>query len=853
MTTYSEFKSKSSSGKKTLVKIEGSIRLIGWELYSGSIYKISNNGAVIIVNIEDSGTAYTEVSGISEISASKFYNDTANGYIYLQASDSSNPNSRIIVLTQWYFFSDGGAILPYDLSSGEEVNWLPMIEETSEFGVNLDNSDPVQLGVAIEGSGSVTFLNDQSFWMSRFDRVTWDNRRVFIYSIGNNMAASQAQLIYRGRVQSKSYSSEKIVFNLKDLINELRGVIELDTIGDISGAYVPDGLLDAKQRLLYGYQQGFRPTNIDQILDGRTLSGTVSTVAGSATLTGSGTSFLTYFSPDDNILITGYDEELTVATIDSDTQITLSDESPVSLAARTYQIIPTETIRHFNRNWVLSGHALREPTTTVTSAVNTSLFTVTDITDFEIGNTIIVGTEITTIKRLVTGNQIKLNTALAIPPTVGTTVKRLTVYPVYLNKKELTYLRDYTYVATTGRLTLDPLAEFNIAPTLKMLGTVTFNNASRTITGSGTIFSSQLKPGAWVRLLTQSNWYEVLSIESDTSATLRAIPSYSGSGTTLYKYPKYYEEGEDVISCTILGATENGLTSGTWIKTGPQIVKDLLTRADLSSLIDTTSFATAKELGHQLIGLSIPETYSNTKTPKYREAIDKVNKSIFGALIQTTDFELAYEILSPGRTSTSTRIREHDAISFRITSKGDKISKSVTIEYQFHEYDYEIKDDSYRYETASSIDGTYLAKSNREQIVTTILQNQEDAQLFAARWAFLLGLSQNIIKLRTKLQTIDLGVIDRIDFSHSKLYQRLGVMDSRKIGSIMAANKSAYGVSLEIEDLANAFSRCGTWTSSTANEYDAADEDEKIINGYWTDSYGMQGNDPDTFGVNLWW
>ena len=58
-------------------------------------------------------------------------------------------------------------------------------------------------------------------------------------------------------------------------------------------------------------------------------------------------------------------------------------------------------------------------------------------------------------------------------------------------------------------------------------GTLTGTNASRTITGSGTSFTSELKVGDNIRF--DSSDYPVVSINSDTSLTLNQIPTSSAS------------------------------------------------------------------------------------------------------------------------------------------------------------------------------------------------------------------------------------------------------------------------------------------------------------------------------------
>ena len=68
------------------------------------------------------------------------------------------------------------------------------------------------------------------------------------------------------------------------------------------------------------------------------LSGTVSTTSGNAVITGVGTTFTTDFKVDDDIKIVGV-SQLTVQTVDSDTQITATGNADATVAGAQYHQI----------------------------------------------------------------------------------------------------------------------------------------------------------------------------------------------------------------------------------------------------------------------------------------------------------------------------------------------------------------------------------------------------------------------------------------------------------------------------------------------------------------------------------
>lgn len=855
LTTYTQFQAEASSEKNLLAVIQAAVRLIGWQLHSGSIYKITSFDYPVIVSVKDSGTAYTEVSAIGSISAGKYYHDRENQVLYLQASDSSNPNSRFLVLLFKNYYCHGhGVSAPYDLSTGRDVYWRPLIEDTSEFGVNLDDDN--QMGLAVEGSGSISFYNDGTYWRPKFDKWSFENKKIEIYSYNPQLPITEAKIIYRGTIQGQTYGDKSVKFKLKDQLFELRSEIALDNIEDVSGAIIPTALEAAKQRRLYGHVKGHRLTNVDQVLDdGYTLSGTVSITAGSATMTGSGTQFLTDLSPDDQIYIDTLTDPVVVGVVVSDTEVTLSEEASINLSAKTYTVDPDLPKRYTNREWVVSGHALREPSTTVVAGTTPNLFQVNDTTDIEVDSKILVGTEIVEVKRIVPTNQIKTKTNLLNVPSAGTAVKRFAIYNVRINNKLLTYSRDYTYNASTGRLTLDETAEFNIAPNRTLEGTVDFAAASRTISGTDTRFTTQLSPNAWIRSTAQSTWHEIARIVSDTEAELRAVPGFTeASADTLYRAPAVFDGSEDVLSCDCLGATSDGTTTGTFLKTGPQIVKDLITLSGADVTVDTSSFDTAKELAEHKLSVVIPKTYSATKAPTYRDVITEINQSIFGNLIQDADFQLQYHVFRPGRTvSTATRLTERDILKWQIRSEIEKIVKTVRIEYLFKEYDYEVDEKSNAVSEFSNNYGQYVSESKNVYTHETLLVDSTAASTMSQRWAFLLSVALTTMSIQTKLQGERLQISDVIDLEHEKLYQRISSSVSRKIGAVKSASKTMSGAVIEFEDLANAFSRCATITEDGVSDYDTSSETELFYHGFITDTYGMQGNDPDTHGVNLIW
>lgn len=848
---YSSYSAMSSSEKIVLVQAWPAKRLQGWVIHSGSIYKITSFNFDVIVFISEDGVDLTAATSIAGTTAGKYFHDRANQTIYLRTTGSVDPNSVFIAMIFKQFFSNVGVAAPHDLSTGFEVPYLPLIKNTSEFGLSLDNQN--QLGVAIEGAGDVTFYNDKTYWASRFDKYIWENKFCLVYSWSRSIPITEAKLIYKGKIKSKSYDTKSVKFGLKDLLNEIRANITLDNIIDLPSIRVSDQLGDAKQRLIYGRINGVVPTPIDQIGDGYLLPGTVALTNASATLTGTATSFLAQYSPGDDIIIEDVEDSVTIKSVDTNTQITLTEAySDLSVSGKTHTIDPdNKTLRYANRIHQVAGHALREPTALITKFVSSIIIEVDDTSDLLVGDFFELNGQTVQIQNISGMNRLTLVTALNSVPLVGDTLTFQSVKDVFIDDQLLVAGRDYLVDADNGVLTLDTLAEFNIASTKTLTGTVTFTSSSRSVTGSGTLFTTELKPFDWVKANGQADYFEVLSIDSDTALTLRTVSTYNASTVVgQYKTPRYYDEESSFVSCYVLGKTEDGLRTGAFIKTGPGIVEDLLIQSGLSDSINSSDFTTAKSVARQKVGLVIPEKFDDKTTPTFRDVITTINQSIFGTLKQDEDFLLTYEVLEPGK-AVSLSVNESDVLGFKVESKSDKLIKTVVIEYDNREYDPTILDASFVQSIVTSDIGQYLIETDEEFRQSTVLIDQTEAETIAQRYAFFKELSSAVVSFDTKLQAIENQINDKVSFSHALMYERFGSVDKIKVSAIQDIKKSAGGVSVEIEDLGNSFSRASAITENTADEFVVGSATQRSINGYITDPYGMISNDESTSGINL--
>lgn len=846
---YSDFQAMASSEKITLATLDAARRLMGWSLHSGSVYKLSGFSFQKITSLEDSGTAYTEVSSLGSVIAGTFFLDRETQTLYIQTSTSVDPNTRFIVSRVRLFFANVPVVLPHDLASGFEILWEPLVKSTSEFGVEIDTVN--QTSEAIEGSGSLTLTNDGDFWPAHFDKLYFENAACSIYSYHRDLDPSDARLIYSGRVDKKSYTSQAVSFTLKDVIASLRTPIALGTIGDL-GLRTGSDIERARQRLILGRVFGLRPVNVDQVVDGYPITGTVSVTYNSATLTGTGSAFLTQLSPDDRIVLDG--EEYTIATVTSDTSATLTENFPgvAGLSGVTATIVPEQPKRWMNRVWKIAGHALREPQTTVENGSSITQLYVADPSEIFPGDNIYVGTlgsgDLVLVEDVV-GNFVRLSTSLATVPPIGTPVLRPAVQNVRIDDVALTYYQDYTLDASTATLTLRSTAESNSAPIRHLTSSLSFTNGSRTVTGTG--LKNSIKPGYMVGVVGNAVFFEVLSVDSDTQLTLRTNATFTANTTGRYK-SLIYSEGENVLTLDVLGRTEDGTSTGSLLKTAPSMVKALLGDLNLTSRIDSASFDEAEAIAPMSLGLVFPSEYNSSTVPVYRSVINEINRSVFGSLVQTNTYSLAYNVLRPRKSTAAVKFDESDILGWKFESTGEKIVKTCTVEYRTKEYDYLTGKASKNTETKTSNVANYIVQSTREQTFSSALVDETDARILAERWSFILEHSAGRATIETKLQAMSVEVGDIIEVTHRKFFERLGISQKSRLFLVEAVRKSGSRVNLEVVDLSNAFSRVAAVTTNTAS-YSSATDQEKLYGGYITDSNGLIANDPNSFGLNLIW
>ncbi len=897
-TTFDDYKAVSASEKTGLCILEGAKRLVGWSVFSGSIYEIPFAESLIITSLEEDGVALTLAASAAACTAGKYYFDNVTNTLYCRLTGSGNPDNEFMVVVFKYFFSTNGVKAPHDLSTGHDVYWQPLLMSLSDFRLEVDNKD-TQLGLAIEGSGVVKFVNDQSFWASRYDKIFFDNQRISVYAWERTLPITQAQILFRGRVQNKTYTTSTIQFQAKDVINDLRDVFELDSVSDVTydhvyfgttiAARVNDAQAESKQRLIYGKANGVVAMNIDQVLPDtperresfetgyqRHNDGTFDVTNGAKTVQANGTFRTSDIMPGDQLLFSNDLERLyTVEYYTSLVDFVLTENfAGTTSTTVTARIFPSRQRRLHNRQFLVAGHPLSEVATTIQTVTSGATFRVVDATGLLAGDNIIVTSAAVDYDRIIesiTDTNLITTTVLISPiPIVGDAVIRPGIQKVYLNKQLLIQGQDYTVDSENALINLElsnpdsvtgiGSPEFNHTKVQTFSGRVHFTNGSFEVaidgtahsTGQTTSFTTEFRPGDYIQ---QPNglWREIWYVLDDQHLVLSGLATEDAdSENGLRKRVEYYQEGIDKIICDVRGRTDDNTANGVWLRTAPDIISSILSDAGITD-IDTASFTTAAEEVPFDVSLVIPELVEDQRSIPIRDVISQLNRSVFGSLIQNSDLDLEYKIISADKVAMTSFDRA-DVVDFSILSDGSKLVKSVIIGYDKREMSSVTLTATNRQVTTTSDIGRYILKLNREFTVNTNLVEEDDATIISQRWAFLLELATSKLTAQIKVQAATLSVGDPIEVNHPKLYQRFGSGDiRRRLGVASMISRGITKGAFTIDDLANAFSRVCTIAAASASDYVDATDSERVTSGYITEANGLVNSDPDTLGLNIIW
>jgi hypothetical protein len=819
--SYASESLKPRTEKITLITADSVERVKLFTLSGGDYYRAVN---YFVVGVKKAGVSLS--AGTLPLSVNQYYFDAKNKKLWVNVG--ADPKTADLSVTYRHFFSSAPVILPYDLSSGEAVEWRPIVQSIGTIGQQLDEEN---VGIVLESSSSVNLINRDGFFDNIFDSLIWENQAIKFYSWIASTPITDKITLFDGVIESKDYSEASITFRVKDFVYKLQNTLNLGLFSESDGSLLPS-IVGTPKRRIYGQVDKCKIVSLDATLNGFALTGTLDAAVGATTLTGTGTSFLSQVSPGDELIVvySGQTYKLGVDSIASDTSLVIGSALSFALSASTALVSPKIPYRLKNRTWHVAGHKLRAPSTTISSFAGI-YYTVADTTDFFANDAITVNGVQATIRRI-SDNKIVTQTDVSNGVSVGNTIAKLPISAVYFGPKLLTYSRDYTITnSTEAKIVLDPLAEFNIAQQTNMQNTLSFTNGSRTVTTAASVdLRTFLNSRDWIRSgdIAEPTWYEILQVTQQTILLRTAFTGATATKAAYYKNVEYISE-DSLVTVDCVGMESGGV----WMRTASDAVRHLVLNDAGFSAVNETTFAKAKAMCTYTLSMALPETIGGD-LPQIRDVISLINDSVFGSLYGDSSQNISYAVLNATKPSIANILYDDDITSFTVQSS-QKIINQAIISYapytDIYTGEAAFKVVSY---TNSFVDNLIGIKNTLDKIV--YLYEDDKALIVAQRKCLFNSLSSSTVKIKGKMNLAQILVNDKVFLSLDRLFKRYSGRDKRKLGTVTGVSRDGFNTEISISDLGNVYNRIMSIAPNTVVDYSTSSSDDKLRWAYILDS-----------------
>lgn len=824
---------KPRSGKVVLCTLEAKGLSKIFTLDSGSQYY--KDVSYFVSSVQDGLIDLAEAE--LPLSAGQYYFDKKAMRLYVRTSDSVNPKTKDIIIKYKFFFSSSGHNLPLDVDTGEKVNWDGRLISTGAIRQSLDDENT---GVVTESQSTITLINSDGFFDDIFDTLIWENQECEFWSWITSTPVSQSQKLFSGVIEDKTFDPQKVVFRVKDFTFKLKDKLSLGVFSESDGILSRANIGKAKRRI-FGKADNVECVGTDKVLDGVTINQSVSGVVGDEFIT-FGASQLGVIFPGDEIEVTlsnGQIESIGLDSITSGTVYAISSALDFGFSASSFILKPQRASRNYNREWFIAGHKLSEPQAVITSVISGNRYVCNNLDGFFKDDAFLINGESGSILKS-SGTTLITSQVITPRPTISDVFTRLPIYEVRWGEKILQYQRDYTYTnIAEARITIDPLAEFNISTTRTLVGTnLTFTNGSRAVTSSSTTLDLQtmLRPGDWIRSssINDVSWCQVAQVNQLTLSLVSNFSGSTGAVVAQYKNVDYIDDDSLIlVSCYGLESANQ------WIKTPAQAVRYILENDSLVTAIDGASFSKADAICGYTLSMVIPEN-SSGDAPLIRDTISKINSSVFGSLYTSSIFLLSYSILNSTKPEDLNPLKDDDIISFSSETK-NQIINSVTAEYS-QSVDFSSGQQYFKTYTFESGFTNKTSGIKKSETITLYLYNENEVKRIAQRYCLIKSLSLGRVRVKSGLNLSTKSLNDKMFLQLDRVFKRYGGKDKRKIGIISSITKDGFGTEVEFNDLGGVFNRVPSIAPSSQSVYALATRDDVAKFGFILDN---DTNTPD--------
>jgi hypothetical protein len=843
----SDFINAAASEKVVFAHVHANRRVINWSVHSGDIYKRTLSEFVNDVKLET--VSLTRVTSLGAVVAGTFFYEISTKTVYIELLDSSNPVDSEMIIQYRLFYANKSFSSSWDLTdTGEHVHYEGRIRKSPAYDHQIGIEQNLS---SIVGKGSLKLQNVDAELDEIFETLIFENQDVEIYNWNTQIPISESQIIYRGKVTNKFFDNDNVRFTVKDQLFDVLQNVPQQAFTDDDN--VNDSVKGNIKRWVYGRVDGLKLQSVDQISDGYAITGTVSGTSDSLTLTGVGTTFLSELSPGDTLLIDTL--ELDIDDVISDTSLTLSDNPNYAFNGNVANVVPNIPTVTKNRVHFVAGHATAELTKTVVSVLQFNRVVLSDVIGLSPGDFIefISTGERIEIKNTAPGNIIVLRQNMINIPTISSDVKRLPIQNLFVEGVEV-LSNNFTINNSSSEttVTLDDDVEFNLARPRNINIDLTFTNGSRTISTIENVdLNATFTSRDWIRPANASftTYYEILKV-TNQSMTIRTVfvdATITDNGTL--KHPEYVGDST-IVSCDVLGRTENNTPSGVWIETGAKLVQDVLNQVGITN-IETSSFDDAAIDADHLVSMMIPSNPTSTLT-KTKTVIDRINKSIFAALTLNNSLNLRYKVLLVESADDTTQLNDNDIKSFKIKATNGKTYRNSIVNYRHQDVIRQTLEPGL---LTVSHESEFVRKyigTNDTNDIDVYLYKTISAKIMSHRDIYYNQLSRATVTIVSDLRLENLIIGNVVVLNFDRLYKRHGDSSTRKkIAYIVGKKVDGEQITFILSDLSNTFNQSAIIAPNTTSDFSAATVDEKLKYGYITDANGIVDDNEDTANTNL--
>lgn len=847
--TRNEFIISAESEKLTLVHIHAKKRLYSFNEGDAPIY--SKVVPFFVYEVKQNDLYLTRVNSLASVVEGSFYYDIVTSTLYTHLTDSLNPKTVELIVTYRLFYSDVGITTTWNLENiSESVFYDGRVKSSPGYDhkIGIDQSL-----TSLIGSGTLNLLCPDGDLDEIFDTLIFENQIVDIYSWNRTLNPSEAKRLYTGKITNKQFNTNQLSFTIKDQLYDLLSSPNVEVYSDSDE--VSDSVKGQYKRLVYGRVDGLRGQSIDQVVNGYPISGTVSGTAISTLLTGVGTLFLTQLFQNDEIIIGT--QTFTIEAINSNTEAVLNEEPSFAFTGQIALVNPDRASTVRNRNFLFAGHQCAKVTREIIKVNQLNRITVNstdglfegDFIEFE------ETAERIEIKNIAPNNIVVLRQNIITRPTVGTNVIRQPIQNVYIEHQIVPANK---FVITNNpycQIELDTDVEFELAREKTTTFNLNFTNGSRLITytdGGDINLSEIFQPMDWIQpnSPTYTTYFQISYIDGNNIYLSSNFSDPTITETADYKSPNYITD-ETIISCDILGMTEDSTETGEWISTAAQVNRHILNSLGITNL-NTTSFTDGEIEANQLISLTVPYNFNDKSLPNVKTILDDLNKSVNASLTLDTELRIKFKVVNVFVEESLPIIDDFDVISWSITSTNGKLYNKVISKYRATDTDLSTLSEGSKLFTFDSLFVNRYIETGTTFNSELKLYKELEAEISTHRTAYYNRLSVATLNLKTdlRLEYLELGEVIIVDFK--RLYKRFGdSLTRKKVMLIVGKTVTPQGITFNLSDLGNTFNTSSYITPNDAPEWTTATEADKLIYGYITDNQGIVNNEENTANTHL--